>query len=61
MYDHVFLSSLPPLPEGGELPQISASEDDILEATARQDRDETEEVMEKTDSTSVSPPCSTET
>jgi hypothetical protein len=40
----------------GELPKVSTSDDEALENTTRQDGDKTEEAMERTDSTSISPP-----
>jgi hypothetical protein len=52
----VVLSSLPPLVEEGELPEESASKDDILENSIRNDRDKMEEIIERMDSTSHSPP-----
>jgi hypothetical protein len=52
----VVLSSLPPLVEEGELPEESASKDDILENSIRTDRDKMEEIIERMDSTSHSPP-----
>jgi hypothetical protein len=53
----VVLSSLPPLLEEGELPEESASKDNILRNSIRNDRDKMEEIIERMDSTSHSPPC----
>jgi hypothetical protein len=40
----------------GELPEVSASDDEASEATTRQDGDETKEVTDRKNSTGVSPP-----
>ena len=44
MQDHVFLSCLPPLPEGGEISEVAAdTEGEVPEAAAGQDTAETDE------------------
>jgi hypothetical protein len=50
-------TSLPPLPEEGELLEETASPDDEApETTKRRDKDEVEDTAEKTDSSNRSPP-----
>jgi hypothetical protein len=56
LQNHVVISSLPLLPEGGELPEETTLDDVIPENSARKDGEEIEETVERTDSTSRSPP-----
>jgi hypothetical protein len=54
LQNHIFPSSLQPLPKGGELPEIHVSESEATKATMGQDGEETEE-KENIDSTYASP------
>jgi hypothetical protein len=57
LQDHVFLISLPPLPEGGPLPaDLAAVASEAPEAEETQDGDEAEDSEEGTSST-ASPPA----